>query len=348
MKLKLGIIGAGGIARGIHLPVLAAHPDAELRVICDLFPERAAEAAAQFGVPQTAVSYQEMLQDASLDAVFVLVPPDGLFRAAADCLLAGKHVFMEKPMGITRFQAASLRELAATRKRILHVGYNRRFIPLVVEMSRRFRELAPLTHVEGRFFKNSSPSFYGGCGSSFICDVIHVIDLVRHLAAGGGESPQARRAATLEQCNPETGIAEAWYSSLEFANGVSAAIRANYRSGGRVHQFEMHGPGASAYIDLGFGGAGCSGKILHSKGKGAHSLSAAGADEQEIIEFDGLTIAGSDQYENYYGYRDEDRLFIQAALAGGKDPARTAADYASMELAEQLLEARSNVRTLPC
>jgi predicted dehydrogenase len=342
-KLKIGVIGAGGIANGIHLPVLVTLPDAELCAVCDLIAERAEGAAKTFGIPRTYVSYHDMLKSEKLDAVFVLVPPDGLFRVASDCLLAGKHVFMEKPMGITLFQANTLRELAATQKRILHVGFNRRYIPLVREITRKFLELAPLTHVEGRFYKNSSPSFYNGCASSFVCDVIHVIDLVRHLAAGGsGKYSRAVQATTLESVNPQTKIAEAWYSSMRFENGVTSSVRANYRTGGRVHQFELHGSGASAFIDLGFGGAGCSGKILHSAGPGGHSLSAAGADKQETIEFDGLRLAGSDKYEIYYGYGEEDRLFIRTALdnPGGTDPSRTAEDYASMELVEQLLNAR--------
>jgi predicted dehydrogenase len=341
-KLPLGIIGAGGIAGGIHLPALAAIPEAELRAVCDLRSERAEEAAKRFGIGKTYVSYHDMLRDGELEGVFVLVPPDGLFRAAADALLAGKHVFMEKPMGISAFQARSLRDLAAREKRVLHTGFNRRFIPLVGEITRKFLELAPLTHVEGRFYKNSSPSFYGGCAGSFICDVIHVIDLVRHIAAGGpGKLSPAVRAATLERKNPETGLAEAWFSSMEFANGVSALVRADYRTGGRVHQFELHGPGASAYIDLGFGGAGCSGRILASGGKGTHSISAAGGEAPGLLEFDGPAIAGSAAYEVYYGYAAGDRCFIKAALDNpGGDPSRTGEDAATMELAEQLLAAR--------
>jgi predicted dehydrogenase len=286
-----------------------------------------------------------MLSREELDAVFVLVPPDGLFRAAADCLLAGKHVFMEKPMGISLFQAARLRDLAESQKRILHVGFNRRFIPLVKEVTREFLKRAPLTHVEGRFYKNSGASFYGGCAGSFVCDVIHVIDLVRRLAAGGpGKYAALKEAATLERMDPKAGIPDAWYSSMAFENGVTAGIRANYSTGGRVHQFELHGPGASAFIDLGFGGAGASGRILCSAGQGSHSISAAGADRQEILEFDGIKLAGSEKYEVYYGYREEDALFVQTVLGnpGGGDPARTAEDYSSMELAEQLLKARVN------
>jgi predicted dehydrogenase len=291
-----------------------------------------------------------MLNREELDAVFVLVPPDGLFRAAADCLLAGKHVFMEKPMGITLFQAGSLKDLAEKQKRVLHVGFNRRFIPLVKEVTREFLKRAPLTHVEGRFYKNSSPSFYGGCASSFVCDVIHVIDLVRRLAAGEGKHSALKEARTLERIDPKAGIPDAWYCAMVFENGVSAGIRANYSTGGRVHQFELHGPGASAFIDLGFGGAGASGKILYQSGPGSHSISAAGADRQEILEFDGIKLAGSEKYEVYYGYREEDEFFIQTVLANpeGGDPARTAEDYSSMELVEELLKARVKKAEFPC
>jgi predicted dehydrogenase len=347
-KLKIGVIGAGGLANSIHLPFLATFSEAELCAVCDLISSRAESAAKTFGIPRTYISYYDMLNKEKLDAVFVLVPPDGLFRVASDCLLAGKHVFMEKPMGITLFQANTLRELAETQKRILHVGFNRRYIPLVKEVTRKFLELAPLSHVEGRFYKISSPAFYNGCASSFVCDVIHVIDLVRHLAAGGsGKLSRAVHAVTMESVNPHTGIAEAWFSSMCFENGVTGAVRANYRTGGRVHQFELHGHGASAFIDLGFGNAGCSAKILHSIGPGGYSLSAAGAGKQEIIEFDGLRLAGSDKYEIYYGYGEEDRLFIKTVLDNpdGTDPVRTAEDYASMELAEQLSRASGQGRT---
>lgn len=344
-KAKLGIIGAGGIARGIHLPVLAANPDAEICAVCDLAVDKALSAAKEFGIGRIYLSYLEMLEKEDLDGVFVLVQPDALFRAALDCLLAGKHVFMEKPMGITAFQARSLKETAAARKRVLHVGYNRRYIPLVQEMIRRFRETGPLTHIDGRFYKNSSPSFYGGCASSFICDVIHVIDLVRHIAAGeagAGTALGLCRASTLEQVNRETGIAEAWYVSMEFSNHISATIRANYSTGGRVHEFELHGEGASAFIDLGWGGPGCQGRLLQSLGAGSHSLSAGGKDEQKITAFDGIEIAGSDKYEVYYGYQEEDRIFLRTILETpqGTDPARLEEDFASMELAEKLLASR--------
>jgi predicted dehydrogenase len=129
-RLRIGIPGAGGIARSVHLPVLAEMGDVELRALCGHVPGWAEEAAKPYHTPGKYLFCHDMLSREEPDAVFVLVPPDGLFRAAADCLLAGKHMFMEKPIGITLFQAASLKDLAEKQNRVLHVGFNRRFIPL--------------------------------------------------------------------------------------------------------------------------------------------------------------------------------------------------------------------------
>ncbi|MDR1733335.1 MAG: Gfo/Idh/MocA family oxidoreductase [Oscillospiraceae bacterium] len=343
-NIRIGIIGAGGICSGIHLPVLSRLLGGEgcsnaafcgsIAAICDLRPARAEALAAQYSIPKTYISYHEMLAEESLDAVFALVQPDCLFRVVRDCLSAGAHVFMEKPMGITLTQAHTLADKATRAEKVLHVGFNRRYIPLVQEVLRRLREATEITHAEGRFYKNSSPAFYQGCATAFQCDVIHVTDLLCY-AAG---TPIAK-AATLESYAPDNGEPQAWQCVLQFENGITGIIRSHYAAGGRVHDFEFHGKGASAFIDLGFGGMGCSAKLLYGSG-GKQSLSAMGTGCVHIETLDGIEIAGSDRYADYYGYRDEDILFLQAAAAGSPDPVRLAQDLAAMEATAKLEAAR--------
>jgi predicted dehydrogenase len=348
-KCKIAVIGAGSIANGIHIPVLSGLENAEIIAVCDIIRERAEETAKRFDIPKAYGLYGEMLQSENnnIDAVFILTQPDAFFRIAADCLSCGKHVFMEKPMGITAFQANSLRDYAVRNKKVLHVGFNRRYIPLVAEVVSQMRKLTKINQVSGCFYKNSSASFYGGCASSFVCDVIHVTDLVRHIAVG--KVSKVSNVSTLETVNPETGIPEAWYSTMQFENGVNGIINANYNAGGRVHTFEIHGSGASAYINLGFGRDGCDAKILcdgesFSIVSDASNVSGASSTmgNKKVREFDGIQIAGSDRYENYYGYRDEDILFINKVLENSLevDIDRMNEDYDSMELVEILLNAR--------
>ena len=81
-KVKVGVIGAGGLACGIHLPILASLEEAQLVALCDWDEPRAREACRRFSIPKAYVSYLDMLKQEKLDAVFVLTQPDMLFRPA--------------------------------------------------------------------------------------------------------------------------------------------------------------------------------------------------------------------------------------------------------------------------
>lgn len=76
-KLKVGIIGCGGIANQKHMPALKAlSEDCEMVAFCDIIESRAVKAAEQFGVPGARVytDYRDLLQEAEIDVVHVLTP----------------------------------------------------------------------------------------------------------------------------------------------------------------------------------------------------------------------------------------------------------------------------------
>jgi predicted dehydrogenase len=309
-KLKVGVIGVGGIARNVHLLSLADMHDVEIVALCDIVEQRASAMAQQFEVERVYTLYREMLASEALDAVFVLVEPANLYHVVWHCLDAGIHTFMEKPPGITLFQAESLRHKAEESERMLQVGFNRRHIPLVRHVVDLVRERTEITQVEGCFFKYGSAAFDRGSLSSFESDTIHAVDLMRSIA--GGEPVVAATVAA----QYEDAVVNAWNGICRFDNGVTGVIKANYRTGGRVHKFEVHGPGVSAYIDLGFGQASCSARVLVHHGKPQYSLAARGAEEGGILDLDGLELAGSSAFYRYYGYYHEDRHFIDCVRDG--------------------------------
>ena len=98
--MKVGVIGAGGIARNVHLPSLNEMQDGEVVAICDLVESRAKKLAEQYQIPRVYAVYHEMLAQETLDAVFCLVEPGNLFHVVWNCLDAGLDTFMEKPPGI--------------------------------------------------------------------------------------------------------------------------------------------------------------------------------------------------------------------------------------------------------
>jgi predicted dehydrogenase len=318
-KTRVAVIGAGGIARNVHLSSLRDMEDVEIVAICDMIEERAVAMAERYAIPKVYTVYHDMLSQETIDAVFVLVEPSNLFHVVWRSLDMGYPTFMEKPPGITRFQAESLQRKADEAGRILQVGFNRRHIPLVRHVKQLVEQRTQITQVEGCFFKYGTGSFDRGGLPAFESDTVHAVDLVRWFAGGVAE-----RAATVIAQYDEP-VINAWNGVCWFDNGVTGVIKANYRTGGRVHRFEIHGPGVSAYIDLGFGAASCEAVLLAHEGQAQYSLAARGASEQGILRIDGIELAGSTEFYKYYGFYQEDRHFIDCVQTG-TEPETSIAD----------------------
>ena len=130
-KLRIGIIGCGGIANGKHLPALKAQPDAEMVWFCDIIPERAEAAAKTYGTPDAKVctDYREILEDKTVDIVHVLTPNRSHSTITVDALEAGKHVMCEKPMAINSAEAKKMVDAAKRTGKKLTIGYQNRHRP---------------------------------------------------------------------------------------------------------------------------------------------------------------------------------------------------------------------------
>ncbi len=139
-KVRIGIIGAGGIAQGAHIPGYKRVADqVELVAIADVVEPKARQAAADHGFKTAYASYEEMLAKESLDAVSVCVPNKFHAPVAIAALQAGCHVICEKPPATTGAEARAMADAAARAGRVLTFGFHFRFMP-EVEAARRFAE----------------------------------------------------------------------------------------------------------------------------------------------------------------------------------------------------------------
>ncbi|HUT01121.1 MAG TPA: Gfo/Idh/MocA family oxidoreductase [Phycisphaerae bacterium] len=331
-RLKVAVIGAGGIARSVHLPSLAEMDDVRVVAVCDIIESRAREQAEKHDIPRVYTLYQEMLaaERGEVDAVFALVEPGNLFHVVWHALDAGYPVFMEKPPGVNLYQCESLARKSAESGCVLQVGFNRRFIPLVRRVKELLAAQTTINQVEGCFFKYGSGAFDRGSVPAFESDVIHAVDLVRWFA--GGE-PTA--AATVAGSSDED-VINRWSSVFRFDNGVTGIIKGNYRTGGRVHKFEVHGAAVSAYINLGFGTAACEATILRHQGEVRYSLTARGEEERSVERLDGYALAGGDAFHRYYGFYFEDRHFLDCVRDGTVPETSIADAVKSMKLAHMI------------
>lgn len=130
-KLKIGIIGCGGIANGKHMPSLAKLDSVEMVAFCDIVVERAEKAKEQYGTADAKVyeDYKELLKDETIDVVHVCTPNREHSFITIDALEAGKHVMCEKPMAKTYAEALKMVEAAKRTGKKLTIGYQNRQNP---------------------------------------------------------------------------------------------------------------------------------------------------------------------------------------------------------------------------
>ncbi|ORX23782.1 oxidoreductase [Thermoanaerobacterium sp. PSU-2] len=130
-KIRVGIIGCGGIANGKHMPSLSKLDNVEIVAFCDVKEEKALKAAKDYGVDgaKTYNDYRKLLEDKSIDVVHVCTPNKSHSDITVDALEAGKHVMCEKPMAKTANDAKRMLDAAKRTGKKLTIGYQNRFRP---------------------------------------------------------------------------------------------------------------------------------------------------------------------------------------------------------------------------
>ena len=127
-KLKVGIIGSGGIAQSCHMPGYASRPEqCEIVWTCDANPEVAKLAAEKFGVPRQTTDFWEVVNDPEIDAVSVATPNAFHALPTIEALKKGKHVLCEKPLAMNAHEARQMCAAAREANKILQVGFQLRF-----------------------------------------------------------------------------------------------------------------------------------------------------------------------------------------------------------------------------
>ena len=121
-KVKVAIIGCGGIANQKHFPALKNNSDLnEIVAFCDIKIERAQKAAAEFGVAgaQVTADYREVLANPAVEVVHICTPNVSHSEIAIAAFEAKKHVYCEKPMSHSIH--ASLPQMLQLRQRSMYI-----------------------------------------------------------------------------------------------------------------------------------------------------------------------------------------------------------------------------------
>ncbi|MFN8496001.1 MAG: Gfo/Idh/MocA family oxidoreductase [Caldilineaceae bacterium] len=311
-KVRVGMIGAGGMANHVHYPSLASFHDVEIAAICDLDAARLQATADKYEIEGRYTNYRKMVEEVAPDAVYVIGPPHIMFDIWTWCLGEGLNLYIEKPMGITIHQARVLAYLAEQKNCITQVSFQRRSCPLVVQLRNECLKRGPIVHAECAFYK-CEPKPYLQARDHMMDDGVHAIDTLRWMCGGevGRVSSQCKRIGA-----PDINFISAL---LEFDNGATGVMLNSWTSGRRIFKVEMHAPGICVEAEHEVKG------VLYADG------------DTKGVVYDTKAVAGSDQLYVYGGFQAKNREFIDAVKNGAQPSSHFGDAVKTMEVAEIIL-----------
>jgi predicted dehydrogenase/threonine dehydrogenase-like Zn-dependent dehydrogenase len=200
----VGLIGAGHFTNQVLLPAIQSS-GASLRMIASQGGVHGVHVGKKFGFAMTTTDASLVMQDANINTVFITTRHHSHAHFVKEAILAGKHVFVEKPLCITREQMIELSQLPTSAQQLLMIGFNRRFAPQVVRMKQLLAtQQAPLLMVmtvnAGQLPADHWTKDAAVGGGRIIGEACHFIDLLRHLA---GSPIQAVTASSLATGNSQ-------------------------------------------------------------------------------------------------------------------------------------------------
>jgi len=139
-QIGVGIIGTGWCG-GIRAETCAAHPLVKSLHLAEIRSERLAQLAAETHARTATSDYHDLLDIAEIEAIYISATPETThYPMARDCLRAGKHVFLEKPIALELAEADELVAAARERKLKFTIGYSQRFNPKFAYVRKSIRD----------------------------------------------------------------------------------------------------------------------------------------------------------------------------------------------------------------
>ena len=226
--IRVGVIGVGNMGQH-HTRVLSSMKDVELVGIADIDIERGLETASKYKT-KFFEDYCELLPN--VDAVCIAVPTRLHYAVGINCLLAGIHVLIEKPIAANISEAESLVNAAAESGCILQVGHIERFKPAFGELTKVLTTDELLALEAHRM----SPYSNRANDVSVVLDLmIHDIDLLLELAA----APVVKLSASGTR-TPNSTYLDYVTATLGFANGIVATLTASKITHCKIRNIVAH------------------------------------------------------------------------------------------------------------
>lgn len=107
-KTKIAIVGLGGIAQLVHLPLLSKMNSVEISAVSEVSKSRLKLVGDKFNIKEQFTDFKKMLDEIEVDAVIISTPTNSHKDIAVECLKRKKHVLIEKPIALNYTEAKEI------------------------------------------------------------------------------------------------------------------------------------------------------------------------------------------------------------------------------------------------
>ena len=238
--MKIGLIGVGAIGR-VHAYALRSLPffvqnaseDDEIVAVCAAHRESAEAAAKRYALGAPTSNEDDLIYDPAIDIIDICTPNVCHYATAKKALLAGKHVYCEKPLAMTVAETEELAALASERGLTAQVVFNNRFLPPVLRAKELLDEgrLGAILSFRASYrhsslLDSSAPAWRqkrSQSGGGALTDLgSHLIDLVRYLC-GDFVTVSGRE----QRYHPTSEVEEAFYVNASLTCGAVGTLEAS-------------------------------------------------------------------------------------------------------------------------
>ncbi|NWG11071.1 Gfo/Idh/MocA family oxidoreductase [Candidatus Bathyarchaeota archaeon] len=247
--LRVGVIGAGTIARFAHVPAYEKNMVCRLVAITDINEKARLEISKQFNIFRVYENAQEMIEKEELDAVSICTPPNTHFELVLECAKKGIHVLCEKPLALSVDDARMMVKECQKNGVVLAVGYTLRFYPnleMVKErlMQGKLGQLHSIVSVYHHVFPKTrwifDPTVSGG---GVIMDLgSHVIDLHNWLI-----DDEIDELSVFADFDERLNVEKEASIILKYKNGITTMMSLNWLA---PQETEEHYIAGSACMDI--------------------------------------------------------------------------------------------------
>lgn len=132
-KINVGLVGCGGFARGMHIPILKSNPKYRIYATMDIVEKSAKEVCEDTNAVYWTTDLNKILTDNEISVVFITTRHDLHAELTIKAAEAGKHIMCEKPMALNQDECKAIAEAVKRNNVKYTVGYNRGMAPMVTK-----------------------------------------------------------------------------------------------------------------------------------------------------------------------------------------------------------------------